>query len=135
MIVPFYAVMVGRVGGDILDAGFAASIFAVVAGFVFLATGRLIDKAKRKEHIIAISNLLMRIGYVLYCFTDTVWSVWEANNYFAGAVGALMGSLIIKYAPFETLFILMSLLCLLSATGIFRLKSNIFSKLPKRIAG
>ena len=62
MIVPFYAVIVGRIAGDVLDAGFAASVFAVVAGFVSLAAGRFIDKSKRKEHIIALSYLLMSIG-------------------------------------------------------------------------
>ena len=32
MIIPFYATYVSKIGGDVLEAGFAAGMFAISAG-------------------------------------------------------------------------------------------------------
>ena len=53
------------------------------------------------------------------------WGAWEATSYFTTAVGAVIGGLIVTGFGFNAIFIIMSLLCLLSALYIYHL--------PKRV--
>lgn len=39
LVIPFYSVYVEKIGGSILDAGLAASVFAVVAGLTSIIAG------------------------------------------------------------------------------------------------
>lgn len=75
MIVPIYAVYVDKIGGDILDAGLAAGIFAIVAGFAVLVTGRISDKSKHKARILASGYLLSAVGFLLYIFVNSIWQL------------------------------------------------------------
>jgi MFS family permease len=75
MIVPIYAVYVDKIGGDLLDAGLAAGIFAVVAGFAVLVTGKISDKSKHKARILAFGYLLSGFGFLMYIFVGTVWQL------------------------------------------------------------
>lgn len=72
MIVPFYAAYVSSIGGDILEAGVAAGVFAVSAGVMTLFAGKLSDRFKRKERIVAASYLAIAIGFFLYLFVDNI---------------------------------------------------------------
>ena len=163
MIVPIYAVFVDDIGGDILDAGLAASIFALVAGVVVLIMGRLSDHIKRLSRVVAIGYLLNGTGFVLYIFVSNVWqlfavqaliglaqasvapafdalytknigspkkassrwSMWEAGYYFAIAIGSALGAAIVKFASFDTLFVIMACLCY--GSGLYVLSR------PKRV--
>ncbi len=53
------------------------------------------------------------------------WGAWESMNYFAVAVGSVIGGLIVTSFGFNTLFILMSLLCFVSAGYIFHLGKRV----------
>ncbi len=53
------------------------------------------------------------------------WGAWEAINYFTAAAGAILGGLFVTLFGFDAMFIIMALLCFMSAAYIFRL--------PKRI--
>lgn len=75
MIVPIYAVYVDKIGGDLLDAGLAAGIFAIVAGCAVLVTGRISDRSKRKGRILASGYLLSGVGFLLYIFVDNIWQL------------------------------------------------------------
>jgi MFS family permease len=156
MIVPIYAVYVDDIGGDILDAGLAAGIFAVVAGFAVLVTGRIADRSRHKGRILAAGYLLSALGFLLYIFVDSIWqllavqalvglaqaiiapvfdalytehiggkkrassrwSMWESAYYFAVAIGAAGGALIVKLTSFDVLFIVMAAMCLCSGLVI-----------------
>lgn len=156
MIVPIYAIYVDEIGGDLLDAGLAAGIFAIVAGFAVLITGRIADRITYKARILSVGYLLSAIGFLLYTVVGTMWqlllvqaivglsqavigpvfdamygnhiggkkhapsrwSMWESAYYFAIAIGSGAGALIVKYAGFDTLFIVMSCMCLLSSLYI-----------------
>lgn len=50
--------------------------------------------------------------------TSTEWGAWEATNYFATAVGAVAGGLIVTKFGFTPLFLIMSVLCFSSAAYI-----------------
>lgn len=155
MIVPIYAVYVDKIGGDILDAGFAAGVFALVAGVTVLVAGKVTDEIENKGRIIGICYLLSGTGFLLYAVVDTMtqllavqvlvgltqasaapafdalytkhignpryassrWSIWEASNYFAIAIGSAGGAVIVKLFSFGVLFTAMAGLCFLS--GIY----------------
>ncbi len=149
MIVPIYAVYVDKIGGDILDAGLAAGVFAMVAGFTAIVSGAMGDRIKHLGRIVGLGYLLSGTGFLLYMFVNSVWqllavqvliglaqasatpafdalytkhigtkkrassrwSMWEAGNYFAIAIGSASGAAIVKLAGFNALFLLMSALC------------------------
>ena len=53
------------------------------------------------------------------------WGAWEATNYFTAAAGAGIGGVMVTYLGFNSIFITMSILSIISAIYIFLL--------PKRI--
>ncbi len=53
------------------------------------------------------------------------WGAWESINYFSTAIGSAIGGLIAAYLGFQILFLLMSLLCFISALYIYFLPRNI----------
>lgn len=53
------------------------------------------------------------------------WGAWEAINYFTTAFGAIAGGLLVTFFGFNTIFVIMGLLCFSSATYIFRLPRRI----------
>jgi MFS family permease len=72
MIIPFYATYVSKIGGDVLEAGFAAGMFAISAGIMTLFAGRVSDRIVRKERLVAASYLAIAVGFFLYVFVDSI---------------------------------------------------------------
>lgn len=75
MIVPIYVAYVDTIGGDILDAGIAAGVFAFVAGCTVLVAGRVSDKMKHPGHIIGVGYLLSGAGFLIHTVVGTVWQL------------------------------------------------------------
>jgi MFS family permease len=75
MIVPIYAVYVDEIGGDILDAGLAAGVFAGVAGVTALIAGRLSDRVRHQGRIVGMGYLLSGVGFLLYAFVSSMWQL------------------------------------------------------------
>lgn len=160
MIVPFYALFVENIGGDILDAGLAAGAFAIAAGISALVAGRLGDRVKHKEYIMAVAYLILALCFFLYSYVNSIWSLlllqvviglvqaayapvfdalygehigskrtassrwslWESSYYFAIAIGAIGGAVVVNLTGFNGLFIAMALLCALA--GLYVLLSR-----------
>jgi len=72
MLGPIYALFVEEIGGSLLDASFAAAIFAVVGGITCLISGNLTDKIKENELIIVFGYFMLGIGFFLYTFVDSI---------------------------------------------------------------
>jgi len=53
------------------------------------------------------------------------WGAWEALNYFSVFVGALAGGFIVTYFGFNTIFMIMAVLCFSSAAYIYYLPRSI----------
>lgn len=53
------------------------------------------------------------------------WGAWEAINYFTTAFGAITGGLLVTFFGFNTMFVVMGLLCFASAIYIFRLPRRV----------
>ncbi len=56
--------------------------------------------------------------------SGTQWGAWESINYFTTAIGAFAGGALVTYFGFQTLFIIMAILCFSSAFYIYRLKRS-----------
>ncbi len=65
---PIYAVCVEEIGGDLLTAGAAYSIFAIVAGIMIFLIGRWEDRVKHQEKLIIIGYVLSCAGFLGYLF-------------------------------------------------------------------
>ena len=53
------------------------------------------------------------------------WGAWESTNYFMAAIGAIVGGGIVTLFGFQTLFIIMAMLCFGSAFYIYHLKRSV----------
>lgn len=72
MLGPIYAIFVEKVGGDLMDASIAGSIFAFSAGITTLISGRYSDKIKENELIVVLGYSIMGVGFFLYSWVDSV---------------------------------------------------------------
>lgn len=72
MLGPIYALFVEKVGGDLMDASIAGSIFALVAGLTTLVFGKYSDKVKENELIIVLGYIIMGVGFLLYFWVDSI---------------------------------------------------------------
>ena len=61
---PIYAFFVEKIGGDVVAAGSAISLFMLVTGLLILILGRLEDKLKFRN-----KELMVVIGYFILAFT------------------------------------------------------------------
>ena len=57
--------------------------------------------------------------------SGTQWGVWESMNYFTHAMGAFLGGVLVTVFGFQSLFIIMAMLCFGSALYIFHLKRSV----------
>jgi len=162
MLGPIYALFVGKIGGDLLDASYAFGIFALAAGVTTLFSGKYSDKMKENELIVMFGYGIMGVGFLSYIFVDSIlslfvvqvviglgeaiyapafdaiyskhldghksgktWGAWEAVNYFTTAFGAITGGLLVTFFGFNIMFVIMALLCFVSAVYIFRLPRRV----------
>lgn len=75
MLAPIQAVFVQDIGGDILDAGVASSVFAFTAAIVVFIASQWSDKRKNKHKIVATGYILTGIGFLFYLAVDSVTSL------------------------------------------------------------
>lgn len=76
MLTPIQAVFVEDIGGDILDAGLASSIFAVVAAGVVMIAGRSSDRVKHKQRLVALGYLATGAGFLAFLWVDSVFKLF-----------------------------------------------------------
>jgi len=72
MFGPIYAIYVERIGGDLMDAGFAVALYALAGGITTIVSGRYSDKIKENELIVVAGYLIMAGGFLAYVFIDSV---------------------------------------------------------------
>jgi DHA1 family quinolone resistance protein-like MFS transporter len=73
---PIFAIFVERVGGGVVEAGWASAIFYFVSGLLIFAWGKLIDQTKEKELWLMFGYLIIASGYFMYLFVDSVWKLF-----------------------------------------------------------
>jgi len=67
---PIYAMFVGRIGGDILDASGAWATFAIVNGTIVILFGKLGDKTFNKKYMVFFGFLIVALGTLGYLFVS-----------------------------------------------------------------
>lgn len=75
MLAPIYAIFVERIGGDILDAGFAGAVFALAAGVTVLLSGKWSDRVPEPKTIVAVGYGIMGTGFFFMTCVDTIWGL------------------------------------------------------------
>lgn len=63
---PIYAVFVEEIGGDLLTAGTAYSVFAIAAGIIIFFLSRWEDHIKHQEKLVIIGYALSCMGFLGY---------------------------------------------------------------------
>jgi MFS family permease len=72
MFSPIFAIFVEKIGGGISTAANSYAIFLAVAGGLTFFASKYENKMKEKELAVAWAQIVLGIGYVLYCFTKNV---------------------------------------------------------------
>lgn len=72
MFGPIYAIFVQEIGGDLLAAGTAWSIFMVTSGAGILLMGKLQDKVKSDKLSMVLGYSLMSLAFLGYYFVSNV---------------------------------------------------------------
>ena len=65
---PIYAIFVEEIGGDLLTAGAAYSIFAIASGVLIFLISRWEDHVKHQENLVILGYGLGCIGFLGYIF-------------------------------------------------------------------
>ncbi|MBI4150661.1 MFS transporter [Candidatus Woesearchaeota archaeon] len=73
---PIYAIFVAQIGGDILTAGWAWALFAIVTGVTLYVMGLLGDRIKRDEWMVIIGFTLASFGFLGYLFVSAPWHLF-----------------------------------------------------------
>ncbi len=73
---PIYAIFVEKIGGDILTAGWAWALFAIVSGITLYLVGRFEDKLRKDEWVIVIGFSLASLGILGYLFVSKPWHLF-----------------------------------------------------------
>ena len=72
MLGPIYALFVDKVGGSLLDASFAGTVYAVTAGVMILFFGNISDNVKHPKYIVVSGYITVGIGFLLYTQVSTI---------------------------------------------------------------
>lgn len=72
MFIPIYAIFVEQIGGNLMDAGFAAGIFAVSATIVTFFAGKLSDRKRYSKYILLYGYLLIGFGFFSLQYITTI---------------------------------------------------------------
>src|SRR3989338_6830420 len=76
---PVYAVFVKEIGGDLLTAGIAQSIYALAAGALMFVLSRWEDHVKHQEKLVVLGRIFTVIGYFTYMFVNSSMSLFAAQ--------------------------------------------------------
>lgn len=76
MLGPIYALYVEGIGGSLLDASMAGFVFAFSGGLVTLFSGRLSDRVRHSDLILAAGYMMIGAGFFLYQFADTIRAIF-----------------------------------------------------------
>src|SRR3989344_6583524 len=72
---PIYALFVEKVGGDLLDARLAGTVFALATGLAMMVSGKFSNEAKQKEKLLSLGYAIVGIGFILYIFVGSIWEL------------------------------------------------------------
>lgn len=72
LFVPFYAVFIEQIGGNIATAGLTWALFMIVAGILILLFSRWEMRVKEQELLLATGYVIRGIVFISYAFMDSM---------------------------------------------------------------
>lgn len=66
LLAPIYAMFIKKIGGNLLDAGIAVGIYAILKGIFYFLTGRIKEEIIPKKYMIVIGYFLFSVSYFFY---------------------------------------------------------------------
>ncbi len=111
----------------------------VVLGYIIMGIGFLLYTLVDSIWLLFAVQVIIGLGEAIYSPAfDSVyskhlnnkkagsqWGAWESMNYFTAAIGAIIGGLLVTQFGFNTMFIIMAMLCFGSALYIYRLPRRV----------
>ncbi len=85
VILPIYAVFVQKVGGSILDAGYAMAIFLITDGVFTVLIHRIKWKPKQRLFLMVFGWVIWLVGICTYLFISNILTLFLAQ--FLTAIG------------------------------------------------
>lgn len=113
--------------------------FIVIIGYLIIAAGFFLMTQVRTMSFLFTIQVLIGLGTALYMPAyDTLfaqhtnkkragrqWGAWESTYYFTAAIGATVGGLVVTQFGFQTMFVIMGILCVGSALYIYFLPRKV----------
>jgi len=111
----------------------------VVLGYVIMGIGFLLYTLVDSVRFLLLVQVLIGFGEAIYnppfdaLYSEhldegkdgTEWGTWEAINYYAIAIGALVGGVLVTNFGFTPLFVIMAALCFASAAYVYHLPKKV----------
>lgn len=70
---PLYVVFVrDEIGGNILDVGWVFAVYMFTVGIASYFVGKLGDRLKEKEYLLALSYLFRAVSFLLFVFVTSI---------------------------------------------------------------
>ena len=70
LLAPIYAIYIAQIGGDLMDAGIAVGIYAIMKGVFYFLLDELDENKVSKRLMMFSGYFIMAIGYFAYLFAD-----------------------------------------------------------------
>ncbi|MBN2087807.1 MFS transporter [Candidatus Peregrinibacteria bacterium] len=116
------------------------SEFIIILGYAFMGTGFFLYQYVNTVEFLFVIQMIIGLGQATYSPAfdklysmhldngkgGTEWGAWESMYYFTTAAGAFVGGLIVTKFGFNAIFVIMAMLCYLSASYLYLLA-------PKRV--
>ena len=111
----------------------------MVAGYLIIGLGYFFYLFVHSIWALLLAQVIIGLGEAIYAPAfdgiyslnldhnqeGTEWGVWEALRYWVTAIGALLGGIIVFNFGFDTLFVVLSLFCFLSAVYVLFSKKTL----------
>ncbi len=70
LLAPIYAIFIKDIGGDLIDAGIAIGIYALLKGVFYFLIGRIDENRVSKKIMMFSGYTIMGVGYATYIFAN-----------------------------------------------------------------
>jgi len=115
--------------------------FVIVLGSMVMSFGFLLMTIVNSITTLFVVQALIGIGQAIYYppydalyskhvdghGAATAWGTWESMDYFSTAIGAILGGYIVTNWGFIPLFVIMSILCMISGLYLYYLPKKVLS--------
>lgn len=78
-LAPIFAIFVEQIGGGVIEAGTAVTIYSLTAGIGIFVFSRMEDKIRDFRHFVVIGYLVASLGYLIYLFAHNITILFIAQ--------------------------------------------------------